>query len=481
MIVNNCATGTLAVYEPRVEKPWNRQRASHLFRRIGFGASLQRTEEALTSSPDQIVDQMIDEAIALPLPPPPDWANKTQSEYSDFNTEANQERIDWAIQWINDMIQHGFREKMALFWHNHFVTQVESYLCPSWMYQYHRLLQQFALGNFKSFLIEIGKTPAMLVYLNGVQNTRLDPNENYARELYELFTLGRDNGYTQTDIEETARALTGWNGFSSLCAPIEYAGFLHDNGEKTIFGQTGNWDYEDVHNLLFEQRGDEIATYICTKLYRHFVHPQVDEAIVDGLAQTFKENDFEIAPVLRQLLKSEHFFDDAIIGTQFKSPFEYYLTFINDGELPYNREIIEPIGFFTALLGQQLFSPPDVAGWPGNRSWIDGNTLTTRWETFDFYLFALYENHPQTLVNLAKALSDNSTDPAIVTQTIADYFIPNGLSAPEFYESATDAFKFEVPQNYFDENLWNLDWETAPVQVALLLRHLSRYPEFQLQ
>ena len=481
MTITNCAVDSLAVYQPREEKPWNRSRVAHLFRRMGFGSSPKDQEDAMAKSPEVLVDELIDAAINLPLPDPPIWANKARSEYNDFNEEANQERLEWIVQWIGDMVKHGLREKMALFWHNHFVTQLETYQCPSWMYAYHKLLQEYALGNFRVFTEEMGKNPAMLVYLNGVQNSRREPNENYARELFELFTLGRDNGYDQKDIEETARALTGWNVFNGFCEPIEYNDLFHDNREKTIFGKTGNWGYDDVHELLFAERKELIANHICQKLYAHFVNPQVDETVIEGLAATFLENNFEIAPVLRQLFKSEHFFDDATIGTQFKSPYEFFLSFINDGAFPYDSEILQSIGFLTTFLGQQILSPPDVAGWPGNRSWINSNTLTGRWQALDFYLFNLFENHGPNLVDLAKELSGNSTDPAEVTQAIADHFIPNGLSTPELYDSATIAFKSEIPQNYFDDELWNLDWEEARIQVALLIRFLSRLPEFQLQ
>jgi uncharacterized protein (DUF1800 family) len=180
-------------------------------------------------------------------------------------------------------------EKLALFWHNHFVTRNEDYGCPSYLYQYHKLLQQYALGNFKTFVKEIGKTPAMLVFLNGVQNTRFNPNENYARELYELFTLGRDNGYTQQDIVQTAKALTGWNSLENnqYCGRINFFPALHDPAQKTIFGKTNTYNYDTLHDLLFAERAVQISEYICGKLYRYFVSPQVDEVIVSELATIF--------------------------------------------------------------------------------------------------------------------------------------------------------------------------------------------------
>ncbi len=481
MTTMNCATGTITPYVPDEIRPWTTVKVQHLYRRMGFGANPPMVGDALQKSPAQLVDELIDEAINMPLTQTPEWANWNENDYTNFDEETNEQRIGWFIQWMKDMARNGMREKMALFWHNHFVTKIEAYLCPSYMYQYHRLLQQYALGNFKEFLMEMGRTPAMLLFLNGVQNTNINPNENYARELYELFSLGRDNGYNQRDIEETARALTGYVGFQVFCAPIGFVDVFHDKGEKEIFGQVGNWNYEDVHRILFEERADEIATYICTKFYTNFVHPEPDMNIVSELAKTFKDNDFEIAPVLRQLFKSEHFFDDKIPGALIKSPVDMYLSFIRDGEFPTNDETMEAVTYFSYLAGQQLFSPPDVSGWPGNRNWINNNTITIRWQSMTFYIFSMFENQPEALVQFAKVVSNDSIDPAVVTQSIIDHFIPNGLNAPNAYDQATAVFKFEVPQNYFDEELWNLDWETAPAQVALLMRHLTQLPEFQLQ
>ncbi|RMF03893.1 MAG: DUF1800 domain-containing protein, partial [Bacteroidetes bacterium] len=322
----NCATGTLAPFVPSSGRPWNRIRAQHLHRRLGFSARPATIDQALASSPTDWVDQLLDQAVAAPNLPQPEWHDWTINDYGeDFAAQSSAQFIEYAQLWANAMLEHGAKEKITLFWHNHFVTRAEDYFCPSYLYAYLQLLQTHALGNFRTMVYEMGKNPAMLIYLNGVQNTRIEPNENYARELFELFTLGRDSGYTQQDIQEAARALTGWNGFSVACAPIGYVDFLHDNGSKTIFGQTGNWDYDQLHDILFTERAQEIATYICGKIYRHFVHPLAPEAIVAELAQTFIDNNWELLPVFRQLFRSEHFFDEEVIGVQIKSPLDMML------------------------------------------------------------------------------------------------------------------------------------------------------------
>jgi uncharacterized protein (DUF1800 family) len=480
MVTTNCATGTLAPFVPSAERPWDKHRIMHLYRRMGFGATPLQVESALALDPADLVDQLVDEAINMPLAEEPVWSDWNINDYTDFFPERQEQYVGWIIKWFNDMLANGFREKLALFWHNHFVTRFETYECPSYMYQYHKLLQEYALGNFKEFTVKMGQTPAMLRFLDGALSTNLLPNENYARELYELFTLGQDNGYTQADIEETARALTGWVGNAAFCGPIGFLPEYFDDGVKTIFGQTGNWNYLDVHDILFDQRSDEIAQFICGKIYSHFVHPNINESIVAELATIFKDNNYELAPVFRALFKSDHFFDDYVVGTVVKSPTDYLINFIRESGFTYNDQVLESMTYFCFLLGQELFSPPDVSGWAGNRTWINNNTLTARWQATEFYIGTIYEFVPTDFVDLAVDLSGNSNDPAYVTQQIVEHFIPKGLDTSMALERAIDVFKWEVPQNYYDDGSWNLAWDTVPVQVALLILHIVRLPEFQL-
>ncbi len=484
MTTIDCVTGTLAPYVPDAGNLWDKRRAMHLFRRLGFGATPAELEAALSQNPSNLVDALIDAAIALPTSPEPEWAFWTINEYGGNVQTAIDQVFAWRRRWLQEMLTNGFREKLALFWHNHFVTRLDTYNCPSWMYQYHKLLQQYALGNFKDFVYEMGKTPAMLVFLNGVQNTRFSANENYARELYELFTLGRDNGYTQQDIVETARALTGWNGITqeTLCGPINFVPTLFDPGQKTIFGRTGAWGYDDVHNILFEERGNLVAEHICRKLYEAFVSPEIDENIVTQLAGIFISNDFEIEPVLRALFKSEHFFDDANIGILVKSPIESVVSFLKEGnfQIQGTNEELDGIIYLAAQLGQEMFNPVDVAGWQGNREWINSNTLTGRWQALRFVIFTLFQNYAEQLRNFAIELSDNSNDADFITELISNHLLPNGMQFPEDYERASISFKAEIPGHYFEDGGWNLAWETAPAQTALLLDYLARRPEFQL-
>lgn len=477
----NCVTGTLAPYIPSTGMPWTQLRVQHLFRRLGFGASEQVIINSLSSSPEDLVEQLFVQVLNTPNLDQPEWANWAIDDYGDFAEEAMAQALGYANKWVGSMLSHGAKERITLFWHNHFVIRFEDTFCPSWLFTYHQLLQTYALGNFRDFLYEMGKTPAMLVFLNGVQNTNVEPNENYGRELLELFTLGQDNGYTQEDVVNAARALTGWNGFTTACAPISFVPFLHDSQEKTIFGQTGNWGYDELHELLFTHRAEEMSTHICGKIYRHFVHPEDNEAIIAGLAQTLRDNDWELEPVFRQLFKSEHFFDEYVIGVQVKSPLALLNALV--AELKY--ENIEEVQEYILLAGYQLnqgiFNPPNVAGWPGGRAWIDTNTISGRWQNTDFIIENAYNFMPEEFRALAQNLTSNEeTDPALVTQAIIDFFVPKGFVNPEDYDAATSIFKWEVPQNYYDENLWSLGWDTAPAQVALLIRYISRSPEYQL-
>lgn len=475
-----CEAGTIQPYVPSAENPWDKQKVLHLYRRIGFGASFDQVESALTQNPGDLIDSLVDDAVNMPLTPAPEWAYWTWFDYTDPNTQIGDHREFLYKQFMLDMLNNGLRDKLTLFWSNHFVTQIEVYDSPPYMFQYYTLLQQQALGNLKDFVSAVGLTPAMLVFLNGYQNTAAEPNENYGRELYELFTLGENNGYTQTDIVETAKALSGYTLNTIPWGPIEFNDAEHDHSDKTIFGQTGDWGYDDVINILFDQRSNEIAEYLCTKLYRFFVSNNPDQDVIQAMKTTYLNNNFEIVPVLKQLFKSNHFFNENIIGVQVKSPMETALSYVNQTGFTLNDEVLLGIAYLGGLLGQVLFNPVDVAGWQGDRDWINSSTLTGRWLTIEYYVYGIFENFPTELTTLAYAIVGESTDPAYVTKQIVDYFIPNGLQTVDAYIQATDVFKWEVPQNYYDNNLWSLSWDTVPTQVALLLMHIGRIPAYQL-
>ena len=232
-------------------------------------------------------------------------------------------------------------------------------------------------------------------------------------------------------------------------------------------------------NILFEQRGDLIATYICEKLYRFFVYDEVNDAVVTHMADIFQQSGWEIAPVLRMLFKSEHFFDPEAIGIQIKSPFQMICQKLNEIQVPYNNYGVDYFWGATNL-GQQLFSPTDVAGWPGHHKWISTSRLSDRWKMMEYLHYLAAEYHPTHLRDWASVISPSQSDPDIITQTIIDTLFPKGLEDPLAYDRASIVFRSDIPSNYFDDGSWNLNWPQATWQLFHLLSHLARLPEFQL-
>ena len=484
--LTSCNTSGLEPYVPDGSNPWDESKAKHVFRRLAYGASQNRLNLALVLPPGQLIDNLVDAAYNMPPTSPPPWGYFSISDFTDFETENPEYIFDFRIQTGNEWVHQDMKGRMTFFWLNHFVTELEVYNYAPYLFQYFLVAETHALGNFKDFVRAIGLTPAMLLYLNGFENTHTEPNENYARELFELFTLGEGNGYTQEDIVETSKALTGYNHWDEPGAAIYFGISTFVDENKTIFGQTGNWDYDDVIDLLFQEKADLIALYICRKLYRFFVSPDVDATIesnvIAPLAQTFINNSFELVPVLKQLFKSEHFFDDRALGVTIKSPFDLIFQYINETEFLYNDLLMEAFLYYAGTLGQIIFDPPDVSGWQRDQDWISTSTLTGRWELFKAYLSVLLDNgQTEAFRELAKNLSNDSIDPAYITQVIVDFLNAKPLFTTSDYDIATDIFKWEIPQNYYDEGLWNLDWEEAPFQVYLLLVHIATMPEFQLK
>lgn len=484
MNITNCNTGSLAVFEPNDDNPWDVAAAKHLYRRLENGATISTLNIAVSKPVSAAVDTIIDRAIAAPDSDSVPWSQWSYSDFSDYNEQNNTFRTDQYRAACGKIFKGGLKGRMAFFWLNHFVTQIETYNHIPYTYQYWDILLHHAVGNFKELTRAIGLTPAMLAFLNGYENTKQHPNENYARELYELFTLGENNGYTQQDIEETSRALTGYNTVAEYGAAVTFNPNTFDNSEKTIFGQTGNWDYNDVIEILFEQRASEIAHFICEKLYTFFVSPQISEEIIAGMAQTFIANDFEIAPVLRQLLKSEHFFSEAARATVIKSPFDLCCGFLNESAFTYDDStfhVTDVIIYACNLIGQNIYQPPDVAGWQRDKTWINNNTIGGRWEFMQYLVWLCWEEDQDQFRQFAKDLSNNSRDTAVITKAIVDHFLAKPLWTDTDYASAESVLRWEVPQNYYDNNTWSLDWDSAPYQVVLLIFQIFRMPEFQLK
>jgi len=487
----NCNTGTLAPYTA----PLDRLRAQHLYRRLGFGASAETIDQAVGQTANTLVNNLVDQALATGPIPPPAWAEWTNADYPADDDLARQlrraQREELNTAYGNGLLDNNLFDRMSVFWSNHFVTEIDVYDCNSFLFEYLNCLQRNALGNFKTFVSEIGLTSAMLRYLDGAFNNRNRPNENYSRELYELFTLGEGVGYTEEDIIETSRALTGYVNRGEVgCTKITFNPEQFDNEPKTILGQTGNWGYEDVIDILFDERADQIAFFICKKLYMYFVHPDAlaDEAqpIINGMATTFTANNFEIAPVLRQLFLSEHFFDETAIGVIIKSPIDLYFNLIKETDFGYTDGTVINVLDAAAMIGQELWDPVDVAGWQRDRAWINTNFIIGRWLTAEVFLeqFFQADQNQFRALGIAAAGPNGATinNPDVVARAIIDKFLPKGLLTEADYDIAITVFREPYEDtNMFESGSWNMLLDDTPSQVFLLLLHLVREPEFQLK
>ena len=490
----NCNTSTLAPYTV----PLDQARALHLYRRLGFSASVETIQQAVGQNAGTLVDALVDEALNMPLLPAPAWADWTNANYPEDNDARrqlrNEQRGQFRLDYANGLLKNNLRDRLSFFWSNHFVTEVDVYDCNSFLYYYINCLQRNSLGNFKTFVSEIGLTSAMLYYLDGVFNNGNNPNENYARELYELFTLGEGQGYTEEDVIETARALTGYvERGEEGCTQVTYRADRHDEGTKTILGQTGNWGYDDVIDILFNERANQIAFFISKKLYKFFVHPDAlateAEAILNGMAATMIANDFEIAPVLRQLFKSQHFFDDEAIGVIIKSPFDLYFNTLNETDFAYTDTNISEMVNYSRLLSQELFEPFDVAGWQRDRQWINNNFIIGRWLTMESIFEVFYQQDNEQFRRLGLSIAGpvglTTYNPDDVARLIIDFILPKGLLDEGEYAKAFAIFRSDVEEVYFEggnQESWTLfGWPQAPFQVYLLLQYLARQPEYQLK
>ncbi len=277
---------------------------------------------------------------------------------------------DLNITWLNMMINSKaqLREKLTFFWHGHFACRSRNALFSQELFN---IIHENALGNFGDMLRAVSKSPAMLQFLNNQQNRKGHPNENFAREVMELFTLGRGN-YTENDIKESARAFTGWE-FDKDGAFV-FRARLHDDEEKTFFGQKGNFNGDDILNILL--KNPQTANYICKKMYKFFVNENVDDDKVKYLSARFFKNNYDIQKLLEDIFTSDWFYDQKNIGVKIKSPVELIVGIRRF--LPLSMDNDDTQLVFQKVLGQILFYPPNVAGWPGGRNWIDSSTLMVR-------------------------------------------------------------------------------------------------------
>jgi uncharacterized protein (DUF1800 family) len=274
--------------------------------------------------------------------------------------------LNWLDLFVTTDAQ--LREKMAFFWHGHFACRNLNVFYQQGLLD---VIRRNALGSFRDMLHEVSKTAAMLNFLNNQQNRKDHPNENFAREVMELFTLGRGN-YTEEDVKEAARAFTGWS--AGLKGEFIFRRFQHDYGNKTILGKTGNYDGDEVLDILLSQK--QTAKFITQKVYKFFVNDTVDDEKISWLADRFYNSTYDISKLMEDIFTSDWFYDEKNIGCKIKSPIELIAGI--QRMLPMKLENEEALTFLQRALGQMLFYPPNVAGWPGGKTWIDSSSLMLR-------------------------------------------------------------------------------------------------------
>lgn len=361
----------------------------HLMWRAGFGPAANQVEQLKSVTPTQLYKAL--QLASSKKPAYIDVANdylkglfmgageigrqerKKDLDTTDRKKIREQNRDDLKslnLYWLNEMVQSEaqLREKMAFFWHGHFASRNINIFFQQQLLD---IIRQNALGNFRTLLLEVSKSGAMLNFLNAQQNKKDHPNENFAREVMELFTMGRGH-YTEQDVKEAARAFTGWGATAK--GEFVFRKFQHDNGSKNIFGKTGNFEGEDVLDLLLDQK--QTAIFITEKIYRFFVNDIIDKEKTEWLANRFYTNDYEIGKLLQDIFTSEWFYEEKNIGARIKSPIELLAGI--QRILPMQLENEESLLVLQRLLGQLLFYPPNVAGWPGGKTWIDSSTLMLR-------------------------------------------------------------------------------------------------------
>jgi len=376
----------------------NTKQVKHLFARAAFGMRFEDLPRYGNLSNKKAVIQLFYDALANdPLNVVNDNTSYDMLTMGDISAKKmfvkEQKEMGKALNlgWMDKMSTTNapLREKMSLFWNNHFACRT---LKGGHAEQLLNIQRGNALGNFRTMLTEVSKSPAMLQFLNNQQNRKGHPNENFARELMELFTVGRGN-YTEQDIKESARAFTGW-GFDKD-SQFKMRPFFHDYGEKTFMGKTGNFEGDDIIKILLERK--ETAHFVSNKLYKFLVNETPDEAHVSAMADVFYNADYEIKPLLEYVFTADWFYDEKNTGNIIKSPVELLVGLNRQFYITYENPQVQLL--FQKALGQVLFYPPNVAGWPGGRNWIDTSSLMYRIKT------------PSTLLNGGVIDFEGKADP----------------------------------------------------------------------
>jgi uncharacterized protein (DUF1800 family) len=508
---------------------WTVNEVTHLLKRTMFGAKKADIDYFLTLTPDAAVDELLNNIVA-PAPPVRDygliadefgalhddvgvaqgqtWVNDpNMASDPDVISTINGLRVQSLRKWWAGLIINqgrSIQEKMVLFWHHHFSVKESEVENAQFLYRHHALLRSNVLGNFKSLVRAVTIDPAMLVHLNGYVNSKQAPDENYAREMQELFTIGRgpDSLYTENDVIAAARVLTGWRiNIDPLNSYFDAS--AHDTGSKTfssfynnttIAGSTNDTQELDaLINMVFATT--EASRFICRKLYRWFVYYDIDDAteqdVIAPMAAVLQSNNYDIKPALSVLFNSEHFFDTLNQACYIKSPFDMIVGTLREFNVSFPAYTNYTTGYplFLSLyqnaadMQQDLFQPPDVSGWPSYYQdpmyfelWVNSNSLPRRADFTD----ALVND---TVIDV-KAFANYSSNPADPNQLITDVTTLL-LRYPLSTNSKNYVKTHFLLNNTTDDTIWTNAWNsnnTAVITTSLrdMFRFLMNLPEFHL-
>jgi uncharacterized protein (DUF1800 family) len=504
----------------------------HLLRRTMFGATQDDLTHYKNDSMTTVVDALLNVSTNAPSPPlnhyqarlnDPDiplgstWVN--QVTYSNLGNVRRESLRAW---WLGLMINQDrtILEKLTLFWHNHFSTEFNVVNSPYYLYNHHAAIRSNAMGNLKTFVKKMTVDPAMLVYLNGDRNTKTAPDENYARELQELFTLGKGDGskYTEDDVQKAAKVLTGWR-VNRATGETYFNPNIHDTGNKqfssfynneTITGQSGADGAKETDELLamiFKQ--NEVAKFICRKIYRWFVYYDIDAGVekdvIEPLATTFINNNYDIKPVLKELFESEHFFDQANFSCLIKSPIDFLVGFMRTTDIVFEATSIDQeYGLwnlthqFGGILQQDVGTPPNVSGWPAyyqiplfHEIWVNTTTLPYRNQITDVLTVSGYRSRSGKMYVDNLALADKFTNPSNPNLLISESL--DLLHAYEVSQGQKDYMKTILLSGQLNDQYWTDAWNDYKAdptdttkkgvvenRLKLLYKYIFNLAEYQL-
>jgi uncharacterized protein (DUF1800 family) len=529
--------------------PWTYSEVRHLLKRTMFGAGKQDLDYFLGMSRATAIAEILEQINHLPYTEPPMPLNNYSATVNDVNCPPGQpwpgtpdtlgsgstyfnRRKSLKSWWISQMLNQSrsVREKMVLFWANHFVIEMDIINVSTYIYKYNALLRQYALGNFKTLTKEITINSAMLRYLNGDRNTRTAPNENYARELQELFTVGKDaNGqapYTEDDVREAARVLTGWrndltggtnsaNGYNSYFDSSrhdyfdkQFSAFYNNRVISGIAGAGGATELDELIDMIFDK--DEVALFLCRKLYNWFVYYDIDAAteanVIVPLASIMRSNDYEMAPVLSVLFNSEHFFDMLNRACMIKSPVdlnvgmcrEFEVQFPDSTNLAAQYAQWDRIRTQASGMQQDIGDPPNVAGWmPYYQSplyhemWINSDTLPKRNIFTDRMTANGYTNSGTTIlidtVAYTQSLSNPSDPLALIDEVLSlHYSIDTSVNLKNYLLSillsgqSTNSYWTDAWNDYISDPANTGYYNTVRSRLQTFYRYILALSEYQL-